>query len=99
MWAPVWIEEGEGVGDTDFKFIPDGSKPSNAQIQDKAEGSEAAIRDNEVLLHPDSKGWVVCPWAMGHPQLFYLTDAFVEGKLPDFCERVSIIREEVKGQY
>jgi hypothetical protein len=52
----------------------------------------------EVLGHEEVKGWVVCPWAMGHPQLFWLTNAFEEGKLPDFFERVDIVREEVVGQ-
>jgi hypothetical protein len=52
----------------------------------------------EVLVHEEVKGWVVCPWAMGYPQLFWLTNAFEEGKLPDFFERVDIVREEVVGQ-
>jgi hypothetical protein len=60
--------------------------------------SFAGEKEKEVLVHEEVKGWVVCPWALGHPQLFWLTDAFEEGKLPDFCDRVDVIREEVIGQ-
>ncbi|KAJ3128234.1 hypothetical protein HK100_009304 [Physocladia obscura] len=38
------------------------------------------------------RGWMVCEWASGHPQLFWLTDK-LKDKLPPFCHRVQIVRE------
>lgn len=38
------------------------------------------------------KGWMVCDWAHGHPQLFWMTDK-LKGELPTFCHRVQIVRE------
>lgn len=38
------------------------------------------------------KGWMVCDWAHGHPQLFWVTHA-LKGELPPFCHRVQIVRE------
>ena len=38
------------------------------------------------------KGWMVCEWATGHPQLFWVTDE-LKSELPEFCERVAIVRE------
>ncbi|KAH8585418.1 hypothetical protein B0O99DRAFT_647055 [Bisporella sp. PMI_857] len=37
-------------------------------------------------------GWMVCDWAHGHPQLFWVTHE-LKGELPSFCHRVQIIRE------
>ena len=38
------------------------------------------------------KGWMVCEWATGYPQLFWVTDE-LKSELPEFCERVTIVRE------
>lgn len=38
------------------------------------------------------RGWMVCEWSLGHPQLFWVTGA-LQSNLPPFCERVAIIRE------
>lgn len=39
---------------------------------------------------PDFHGFVVCQWVYGHPQLFWLTEAF-KGDLPDFIKRINLI--------
>jgi len=38
------------------------------------------------------KGWMVCDWAHGYPQLFWVTHK-LNGELPSFCHRVQIVRE------
>lgn len=38
------------------------------------------------------RGWMVCEWAQGYPQLFWVTDR-LKGELPAFCHRVRIVRE------
>lgn len=37
-------------------------------------------------------GWVVCEWSLGHPQLFWTTTALTT-PLPEWCERVVLVRE------
>ncbi|KAH7107816.1 hypothetical protein BKA62DRAFT_667791 [Auriculariales sp. MPI-PUGE-AT-0066] len=37
-------------------------------------------------------GWMVCEWSLGHPQLFWTTKS-LQGELPGFCERVTIVKE------
>jgi hypothetical protein len=52
-----------------------------------------------TLSHLGCKGWIISEWAYGHPQLFYLTAAYNESMpLPDFCERVSLVKAAVVGQ-
>ncbi|QDS72620.1 hypothetical protein FKW77_002165 [Venturia effusa] len=82
MWAPVEIVE----KDTDDDEGGDGD-----------DGFSFALHKNgmeEVLVHKEVKGFIVCEWTLGYPQLFWLTDAFEEGKLPEFCQRVLLIRED-----
>lgn len=101
MWAPVHVVEG-AVGDNGFTFSCSAS--ASASAGDAVEGTTPTRRDaggkegNEVLVHPEVRGWMICPWALGHAQLFWLTDAFEQGKLPEFCERVEIVRGPVVGQ-
>jgi hypothetical protein len=64
--------------------------------------------DAMAITAPDEKktakwmGWMVCQWSLGHPQLFWISDALKEqkngGQLPEFCERVRIVREPISGQ-
>jgi hypothetical protein len=80
MWAPVEIVEKDEEEDTDGD-----------------DWFSFALHKNgldEVLVHKEIKGFVVCEWALGYPQLFWLTDAFEEGKLPEFCQRVLLVRED-----
>jgi hypothetical protein len=80
MWAPVEIVEKDEQKDTDGD-----------------DGFSFALHKNsvdEILVHKEVKGFVVCEWALGYPQLFWLTDAFEEGKLPEFCQRVLLVRED-----
>jgi hypothetical protein len=80
MWAPVEIVEKDEEEDTDGD-----------------DGFSFALHKNgmdEVLVHREVKGFVVCEWTLGYPQLFWLTDAFEEGKLPEFCQRVLLVRED-----
>jgi hypothetical protein len=80
MWAPVEIVEKDEEEDTDGD-----------------DGFSFALHKNgidEVLVHKEVKGFVVCEWTLGYPQLFWLTDAFQEGKLPEFCQRVLLVRED-----
>jgi hypothetical protein len=39
-------------------------------------------------------GWMVCEWAYGHPQLFWVTNE-MSGSLPEICERVVIVKEAI----
>ncbi|KAF2803967.1 uncharacterized protein BDZ99DRAFT_575634 [Mytilinidion resinicola] len=45
------------------------------------------------------KGWMVCEWVHGHPQLFWVTGMSdsrgKELKMPTFCERVELVKEAV----
>jgi hypothetical protein len=56
----------------------------------------------EVLEHEGKgndcswSGWMACEWCHGHPQLFWVTSN--QTQLPDFCERVVLVREPVYGQ-
>jgi len=72
---------------------------SETEEEDDAggDGFSFALHRNsldEVLVHKEVKGFIVCEWALGYPQLFWLTDAFQEGKLPEFCQRVLVVRED-----
>lgn len=83
MWSTVEIREGPDA-DRGFAF------------QDDASGSSLS---SPSLVNVHSKGWIICEWAYGYPQLFYLTAAYDEAKsLPSFCERVSLVKEQVRGQ-
>jgi hypothetical protein len=103
MWAPVHIVEGV-VGDSGFTFSPSSSTSASTREVAVEEGATAKVvgkegeQGVEVLIHPEVKGWMMCSWALGHAQLFWLTDAFEEGKLPGFCERVEIEWGHVVGQ-
>lgn len=82
MWAPVEIVE-KGT---------DEDEDGNGD-----DGFSFALHKNgvdEVLVHKEVKGFIVCEWTLGYPQLFWLTDAFEEGKLPEFCQRVLLVRED-----
>ena len=43
------------------------------------------------------KGWMVCEWKYGHPQLFWLTKGF-KGILPKGAEEVVLLRKSVTRQ-
>jgi hypothetical protein len=83
-WEEVQIVEGEA--DAGFAW----------RSTDRPDGKE-------VLEHKGKEdgcswaGWMVCEWCHGHPQLFWVTSN-LKGELPDFCERVVLVREPVYGQ-
>lgn len=53
---------------------------------------ESAMKDEEDELV--WKGWVVCEWSTGHPQLFWVTHKS-KAALPEFCTRVDVVQEMV----
>ncbi|KAH8646355.1 hypothetical protein BX600DRAFT_159826 [Xylariales sp. PMI_506] len=89
-WEKVEIvENGGGSG---FQFA---TLPSTATDR----GSDTKEETHEVLQHGETDshenawtGWMVCEWAHGHPQLFWVTGE-LKAELPPFCHRVQIVRE------
>lgn len=51
----------------------------------------ATTSEHLALDLADFNGFVVCQWVYGHPQLFWLTEAF-KGDLPKFMQRVKFIK-------
>lgn len=76
-WAPVLIKEGHG--DAGFSF-------ANSKTTLNSE-HDSILTYNRTDFH----GFVVCDWVYGHPQLFWLTEAF-KGHLPEFMQRVNFIK-------
>lgn len=59
----------------------------------------SVTKDNprQELIDTSIKGWMVCEWNYGLPQLFYLTEAFDETKhtLPSSCQRVTLAKSDI----
>ena len=101
-WEDVRIEEGETDGG--FKFVPLEEGDRDIDVDEKSEpeeGKEMLLWDsrakNVAPSEPekgeeenDWKGWMVCEWVHGHPQLFWLS-AKTDAALPSFCDRVAIV--------
>jgi hypothetical protein len=86
MWSPVEIRE----------EVADGKACGGDKGFSFSKEDHAA---SPALDNTASNGWMVCEWAYGHPQLFYLTAAYDETKaLPSFCERVSLVKVQVQNQ-
>ncbi len=83
-WEEVQIVEGEA--DPGFAWCSDDQPDGREVLEHK--GKEANC---------SWAGWMVCEWCHGHPQLFWVTSN-LKGELPDFCERVVLVREPVYGQ-
>lgn len=81
-WAPVLIKESQG--DTGFSLV---------KSHDKDDTTSSSVH-NPILSsdRADFHGFVVCQWVYGHPQLFWLTEAFKEGELPKFMKRVNLMK-------
>jgi hypothetical protein len=79
-WEKVEIVENGGSQKLSF------SKAGGGNGEDFLEYAEQEAGENVW------KGWMVCDWAHGHPQLFWVTDQ-LQGELPKFCHRVQIVRE------
>ncbi|KAK3941019.1 hypothetical protein QBC46DRAFT_383868 [Diplogelasinospora grovesii] len=78
---------------------PNGSNDDSGDVgmeESEEEGGKEREREEEEeeeLVDGDGwKGWMACQWSLGHPQLFWIT-AELKGELPEFCERVRIVRE------
>ncbi|KUJ12460.1 uncharacterized protein LY89DRAFT_688148 [Mollisia scopiformis] len=56
------------------------------------EGEVLEYEEEELAGEKVWKGWMVCDWAHGYPQLFWVTHK-LSGELPPFCHRVQIVRE------
>ncbi|MCJ1299529.1 hypothetical protein MMC08_002321 [Hypocenomyce scalaris] len=80
-WEMVRIVEDEG--DERFSFGEDG---------DGVEGLRWEGGEGGGGGEGEWRGWMVCEWAHGLPQLFWVTDK-LKGELPGFCERVRLVRE------
>lgn len=78
-WENVEIVEDGG---TEGLFFSGGDVNNQSGLEYGEEEAEGKIW----------KGWMVCDWAHGHPQLFWVTDK-LKGELPAFCHRVQIVRE------
>lgn len=79
-WEKVEIVENGGTEGLRFSKSTDSSHP------------EILVCVMEEAGENLWKGWMVCDWASGHPQLFWVTDK-LKGVLPPFCQRVQIVRE------
>ena len=52
------------------------------------------VYGKEEGVKAEWKGWMVCTWMLGHPQLFWVTGLSIkEEEMPSSCERVDIVRE------
>lgn len=76
------VEMLEGKGDEGFSFEAEEGGKDEVLIW-KSNGLEQGV---------DWKGWMVCEWEHGHPQLFWVT-SLLKGELPSFCQRVQLVRE------
>ena len=89
-WQPAEIVE--HGGDECFLFKTDegnGEELVHVPIEAGLGSSAGSEGTNEW------KGWMVCEWAHGHPQLFWVTQHLTE-PLPEFCERVILVKEYMK---
>jgi len=85
LWKRVEISEGR-------------SDESVRVIAVAGEGSDEVAEAREELRGGERwAGWMVCEWSLGHPQLFWVTDQLRDRKLPDFSERVRIVREVISS--
>ncbi|KAG0649250.1 hypothetical protein D0Z07_4160 [Hyphodiscus hymeniophilus] len=79
-WEKVEIVEREG---SDKLLFTGGEEGSVKEVLE----CEEEFAEEKVW-----KGWMVCDWAHGYPQLFWVTHK-LNGELPSFCHRVQIVRE------
>ncbi|KAF2498080.1 hypothetical protein BU16DRAFT_333636 [Lophium mytilinum] len=99
-WEPVQIvaaaeDDGEREGEAGARWV---QKEGPSQ---EYEALEWDVGSSEGDGKGVWKGWMVCEWVHGHPQLFWVTGMLdSRGKeldLPGFCERVELVREGVEG--
>ncbi|KAK3358398.1 hypothetical protein B0T24DRAFT_128908 [Lasiosphaeria ovina] len=74
--------------------IVDNGSDASLKFQTVAgEGVGGEVAAGEALRGGERwAGWMACEWSLGHPQLFWITDQAGDHKLPDFCERVRVVR-------
>ena len=94
-WESVQIVEDESDVDVGYSFGEDGTLrwDSRAKSTDLHEETSDELEDGW-------KGWMVCEWSLGHPQLFWITSNLVptdklSDELPASCERVDIVKETI----
>ncbi len=76
------VEIAENAIDGSLKFEP------SAMVKTDGAGEVALTGGKEW------KGWIICQWSLGYPQLFWVTDQ-LKSEVPDFFEKVRIIREPI----
>lgn len=83
------VEHGgkEDKGDKDLR-IRTVSTPNKPGADEG--GPEAELRGCQGW-----KGWMVCEWSLGHPQLFWVTEHMGDRELPVCCERVRLVRSAI----
>jgi len=93
FWGVVLRSEGAGkAGWERVEIAEDEVEQKLRIVQQRGTESMEAIEVLDGSDIEDWTGWIVCEWSLGHPQLFWTTKALQE-PLPDFCERVIIMRE------
>jgi hypothetical protein len=87
-WGLVLREVGGGKAMWEKVEITENDANNSLHFAVAADGTEVLEGNKELGW----RGWVVSYWSLDHPQLFWLTEAW-KGELPEFCERVQIVRE------
>ncbi|KAH8908542.1 hypothetical protein BR93DRAFT_925645 [Coniochaeta sp. PMI_546] len=82
LWEPVEIAEDRSDRSVKFETVA-------AEDVDETSGG-AELKGSEGWT-----GWMVCEWSLGHPQLFWVTDKLGDRNLPDFCERVRLVKAPI----
>lgn len=85
--------DGQCAGWEKVEIVEDGGS-EGFRICQSSEDKEVETLEYDGL-HSGEKiwiGWMVCDWAHGHPQLFWVTNQ-LKAELPSFCHRVQVVRE------
>ncbi|CZR62886.1 uncharacterized protein PAC_12783 [Phialocephala subalpina] len=84
---------GQRAGWEKVEIVEDGGSDGLVFSEGVGDGKEELLEfEEEDSGEKVWKGFMVCEWAHGHPQLFWVTYQ-LKGELPSFCHRVQIVRE------
>jgi len=93
-WGLALCRDGEQHAGWEKVEIVDREGSDGLLFTQGEEGSVEEVLEFEEELAGERvwKGWMVCEWAHGYPQLFWVTHK-LNRELPSFCHRVQVVRE------
>lgn len=82
---------GQHAGWEKVEIVEDGGSDGLLFTKGEEDPKEEVLEFEEELAGERVwKGWMVCDWARGYPQLFWVTHK-LSSELPSFCHRVQIV--------